>query len=57
MNIYIRILHLFPNKACLWVLTSLEELVAEARPPRFRDEGSQNRFSEPKVPQGSARFP
>ena len=47
----------YSPKALLGVLTFPEELVAEARTPRFRGEGSQNRFSEPKVPQGSARFP
>ena len=49
---------LFPNKACLrGPYLFVIELVAVARPPRFRGEGSENRFSEPKVPQGSARFP
>ena len=42
----------FPIKACFWVLTFLEELVPEARTPRFRGEAGHQAGHQA----GSARF-
>ena len=46
-----------PTSFALGFLLLLKELVPRARGGGFRGEGSENRFSEPKVPQGSARSP
>ena len=42
-----------PTRLALGVRTFPDELVAGARPPRFRGEGAERRCSAPKVPQGS----
>ena len=45
-----------PTRLAFGVLTFPEELVAEARTPRFRDEGAEHRCSAPPSTEGSAGF-